>query len=114
MSKSVSNFLCHLKDECAFIEKHTVDLSEDEFYNKKILQKALVRSLEVIGEASKSISIEERNTYSEVPWGKMIEIADNGTYRYFNIDYKTVYTTCTDVIPDIHLQLKEVLKEIKE
>jgi len=67
MSNSPIDYLLHIRDECAFIVTAIPDsLSFDDFYSDEEKKRAIVRSLEIIGEASKNISVDFKLRWPEI------------------------------------------------
>ncbi len=62
---------------------------------------AVVRELEVIGEAVKNLSYRIREEYPEIPWRKMAGMRDVLSHGYFKINLDMVWETATVIIPEI-------------
>ena len=65
---SATDYLHHILDETEFIVKHTDKLNFDDYLSNQLIQKALFRSLEVIGEATKNLSFSFRKKYPFIQW----------------------------------------------
>lgn len=76
MLKSEIEYLRHIKDETSFIIEHTSSITEENFNEDLVLRKALIRSLEVIGEATKRVNVDFRLKYKAVPWKEMAGLRD--------------------------------------
>ena len=78
MSKNYIEYVKHIRDECSFIlSVITADKPKEEFIADETLKRAIVRSLEIIGEASKKIPGEEKLKWKEIKspgWGFFIEM----------------------------------------
>ena len=72
MKRSDKLFLEDILDCIDRIEIYTKDLSYDDFVEKQMVIDAVVRNLEIIGEASKNIKDETRKKYKSIPWNRMI------------------------------------------
>lgn len=79
MSRSQLDYLQHILDEIAYLVKQTNGLSKEEFIQDQTLKRAFVRSLEIIGEATKNLSLELRTKYSDVEWRGMAGMRDKLT-----------------------------------
>jgi uncharacterized protein with HEPN domain len=83
-------------------------------YNDFILDKktinAVVRSIEIIGEASKHISKSIRDKTPEVPWVEMKGMRNKITHEYFGIDNKIVWDTINNNLPKLKPQIVELIK----
>lgn len=77
----------------------------------EVLTLALVRLLEVIGEASTGITESLRAKYPEIPWREMANTRNRLIHGYFEINYDLVWETVTKELPPLIRQLKSVLRE---
>ena len=111
MSKSDIEFLKHIKKECDYLLKTSINLTEKSFYNDETLQRAFTRCLEIIGEASKRVDLEFRQKYNVIPWKEMAGMRDKIIHYYEGVDYSLVWFTVTDKIPELQFQLEQIIKE---
>lgn len=91
MSLLSLEYLRHILDETIYLEDRAKGLSKDGFVQDETLKKAFVRSLEIIGEATKNIPTELRQQYSHIDWRAMAGMRDRLIHRYFGIDYDLVW-----------------------
>lgn len=68
MSRSTLEYLRHIQDETAFVATHVPALEREAFLRDETLKRAVVRSLEIIGEAAKKVPGEFREKYAQVDW----------------------------------------------
>lgn len=101
----------HINEECEFILKHTIHLTYDEFYENKVLLKAIERCLEIIGEASGKIDNEFASNYSEIEWRKMAATRNIIIHNYTGVDYEVVWEIIKNDIPELEFQIKNILKK---
>jgi len=106
-------FLEHILECIDRIEEYLAGIPEREFWSNTQVQDAVVRRLEVIGEAAKKISEPTRKKYPAIPWSKMAGMRDILIHEYFGVDYTIVWNTCKKSIPELKGQLKEVLKDLQ-
>jgi len=104
-----TDFLKHIRDEAAFIAVETKDLSFSDLEESIILQKALLRSLEVIGEATKRIDFSLRQKYPQVDWKAMAGTRDKLIHDYFSFDVKLVYDICKTDIPELFIEIENII-----
>ncbi len=76
-------FLKHILESIEQIEKNTKSFSEDEFSNSITIQDAVVRRLEIIGEAVKNLPRSFRNKNTKIPWKKIAGMRDVLIHEYF-------------------------------
>jgi len=79
--------------------KYTDGLSRQEFDSSDLVQNAVMRMLEVIGEAARRLSEEMRDEHPEVPWAQMIGMRNRLIHEYFRIDADKVWDAVQDDIP---------------
>jgi uncharacterized protein with HEPN domain len=109
MSKSEIEFIKHIYDEVVFVISFTSSISYEDFENEILLKKAIVRSLEIIGEASNRVTSDFKSKYQEIPWRFMKAMRNKLIHEYVGIDYKVVYETCKNDIPILKEQLESIL-----
>ena len=101
----------HIFDECEFIITHTNGKTENQVLDDKVLVKALERSIEIIGEATKKIDDEFKSIHPHIEWRKMAGTRDHLIHHYFGIDYDILWDIIENKIPELHYSIKEILDE---
>jgi len=91
MSKLPEEYLKHILDETNYLIKSSKDLEEEKFSRDETLQKAFVRSLEIIGEAVKNLPKEFTQVNTQVDWKSIAGMRDRLIHGYFGIDYEIVW-----------------------
>ena len=74
---------------------------------------AVVRSFEIIGEATKNIPFDIRDKYPEVPWKNMAGMRDVVIHGYFGVDNAVIWKTLKEDIPGLKEKIKKILGEIE-
>ncbi len=101
-------FLDHVFDEINFLNDYFSDLKFDDLKNDPVLQKALLKSLENIGEAVKNVSDEFKNENSNIEWRKIAGLRDKLIHHYFGVDWDLVWDVVKNKIPDLEKNLKNI------
>jgi uncharacterized protein with HEPN domain len=109
MYPSQLEFLKHIEDECVFIIKVSQGKTQGQILDDEILIKALVRSLEIVGEASKKVNDQLKVKYPQVDWKAMAGMRDKLIHDYFGIDYEIVIDAITKDIPELHSEIQRIL-----
>jgi len=111
MLKSPINFLRHILDECNFIISIYDQIADyDNFISNDILKRAVVRSLEIIGEASKNITVDDKLKWNTITWKEMAGMRDKLIHDYIGINYKIVWDVAINRIPNLRHQIENVIK----
>lgn len=76
------------------------------FMNSKLIQAAVIRNLEVIGEATKRVSKDMRNLHPEIPWKKMSGLRDVLIHDYMSVDIDLVWNVVIKDLPVLKRQLQ--------
>lgn len=86
------------------------DFTFNEFTNDKKTINAVIRSLEIIGEASKKVSQEIKENNQNIPWKEMAGMRDKMIHGYFDLDLVTIWETVQNDIPPLKPLFENLLK----
>lgn len=73
---------------------------------------AVIRKLEIIGEAAKQVPEEIRTAYPQVPWKEMAGMRDRLIHSYFGVDYALVWATVKKRLPQVKAQIQKILQDM--
>ncbi len=110
MSKQPIVYLKHIHDECTYIlSVINADMTKDDFINNETLKRAIVRSLEIIGEATKQIPIDFKIKWASINWKNMAGMRDRLIHDYMGVNYSIVWDVARNKIPELNNQIIQVL-----
>jgi uncharacterized protein with HEPN domain len=104
-------YLQDILDSISDIELFIANITETEFYKNKEKKYAVVRALEIIGEAAKNLSKELRAKHKEIPWKDIAGMRDKLIHFYFGIKWELVWGTVKHKIPELKNQLLKILEK---
>jgi uncharacterized protein with HEPN domain len=81
------------------------------FEQDELIQTWFLQHLQIIGEASRALSANIRESHSEVPWAKIIGMRNILVHNYFEIDLPVVWNAVEYELPDLKKQVRAILKE---
>jgi uncharacterized protein with HEPN domain len=106
--------LRHIHDSIAKIEYLARMLqSQDNFETKWIEQDAIIRNLEIIGEATINIPDDLKRNYPDVPWKEIKGMRNFVTHQYFGVELNEIWRTVINDIPLLKNQIHKIIEDIK-
>jgi len=109
MSASNIELVQHILVETTFILQHVENKTKEQVINDEVLCRAVVRSIEIIGEASKKIDDNFKSIHNHIEWKKMSGTRDKLIHDYFGIDYDIVWDIIESKIPDLDHFLRQLI-----
>ena len=103
------NRIAHMIDAAQEAQSFLVNKSFDDFVTNRQLAFAVVRALEIIGEAAAQTSQEFRENFSSVKWRDIISMRNKLIHAYFDINYEIVWRAVKKDIPELLLQLQKIM-----
>ena len=101
MKRSQALYIKDIKDAIEAAIKFTNNMTYDEFNTDDKTLSAVIRKLEVIGEAVKNLSIDITSSTSDIPWSIMARMRDKLIHGYFGVDIAIIWRTVKEELPDI-------------
>jgi len=77
------------------------------------LKRAVVRSIEIIGEASKNVDVRLKAAHPEIEWKSVAGMRDRLIHAYFGIDYDIVWDVAKNKVPDLHVKIRRMLVNLE-
>jgi uncharacterized protein with HEPN domain len=94
-------YVRHILDAIDRIRKYTEGLNQVDFVADEKTQDAVIRQLEIIGEASKQVSAAFRQEHEAIPWSDMARMRDLLIHHYFGVDLSVVWDTAAQDLPGL-------------
>ena len=114
MCKEPLEYLRHIQDECIFVLSVIGDETEkEELLANETLKRAIVRSLEIIGEATKKIPADFKLKWHSINWRNMAGMRDRLIHDYMGVNYSIVWDVIKNKIPELSVQIQEVINSEK-
>ena len=114
MSKRLFNlFLQDIIDCIERIEKYTEGYDRDKFIRDEKTGDAVIRNLEIIGEAARNIPQEVKNISHQIPWKKIIGFRNIVIHEYYFVDLQNVWFIIEKQLPQLKVEIQKLLKNHK-
>ena len=101
--------LQHMRDAARTAQAFVQGYARADLDNDQKLLFAVVRALEIVGEAASRVSASTRATWPQVPWQPMIGMRNRMVHAYFDIDHEVVWQTVQSELPALLVVLEQVL-----
>lgn len=112
MYHSPHDYLHHILDECNFILRTIPEnFSYEDFIDDEARKRAVVRSLEIIGEASKRIPVDFKLKWNNIEWKQMAGMRDRLIHDYFGVDYLIVWDVIRNKIPFLRDSIQVIFNQ---
>lgn len=111
MKKDPTVFLKHILECINLIEEYSKNLSKEEFKGNIELQDAIIRRLEIIGEAARNLPDEFKSNYSDIQWRQIIAARNILAHFYFGIDLNTIWNIVKNDLPKLKDQVNSMLED---
>jgi uncharacterized protein with HEPN domain len=109
--RSDLEFVNDIREAINRIRTYTSSMTYKEFLKDKKTQDAVVRNIEIIGEATKNISTSIKKKYPDVPWSGMARTRDKIIHFYFGVNYDIVWDVVKDELPNVVKEIRGILKK---
>ena len=111
--KNDLTFIEHILESINAIKEFSKDTPKEELISSRLKQSAIVREIEIIGEAVKNISESLKNKHKEVEWKEIIGTRDKMIHHYFGVDLNIVWEIIKKDLPILGKQIKKIKEELK-
>lgn len=105
-------FIEHILDSINAIESFSKNMKKEKLISNRLKQSAIVREIEIIGEAVKNISENLKNKHREIEWREIVGTRDKMIHHYFGVDLNIVWDIIKINIPDLKEKISKIKKEL--
>jgi uncharacterized protein with HEPN domain len=105
------DYLGDIQEAMQRITAYIAGMAYEQFLKDIKTQDAVVRNLEVIGEATKSLSETLRRTHTHIPWKDLAGVRDKMIHHYFGVNYEIVWTIARKEVPELMPSISRLLSE---
>lgn len=103
--------LVHIHREIVFLRKITAGRKYEDLLSDEYFAHAVIRALEVIGEAVKNLSAPLKEEHPDIEWREIAGMRDKVIHRYFEINWQIVWNVITDDLPTLEPKIAALLEE---
>ena len=106
--------LLDILNACESIERYIKNKAFNDFDKDEMMQDAVIRKIEILGEASNRISEETKTRFPDLPWDKMKGMRNILIHMYDELDLNIIWDTISKDIPNLQNNLRKILPSIEE
>jgi uncharacterized protein with HEPN domain len=109
MKRSAREYLLHIRDEAEYLRRASAGIDREALLRDETLKRAVVRSIEIIGEAVKNIPESFKGKHPHVEWRAIAGMRDKLIHDYVEVDYDIVWDVITDKVPALMREVEQML-----
>ena len=114
MSRNYSLYLQDIAEAIDRIQSYLEGVARDEFETNQMRLDAVIRNLQIIGEAVKKIPDSIQKKYPNIPWQEIAGLRNRVTHAYFNVDINIIWDVVQSELPILKPQVQRIIKETSE
>jgi len=114
MSRNVLVYIKDILQNMRDAEQFIQGMTYEQFVADKKTTNAVLRSIEVIGEAAKRVPDDVRAQYPQIPWKEMAGMRDKVIHLYFSVDNETVWLVVKERIPSLQPLIEQIVRDLED
>ncbi len=114
MKRDVRLYIEDIWESIQRIEEYTHSIDKEEFLNNAQIQDAVVRRLEVIGEAVKNVPHGLKEKYQDIPWRRIAGMRDIVAHGYFGVRLDRIWRVIREDIPVLRNEIAKLREELED
>lgn len=111
MSRSLRLYLEDICTSCSKVQRYTLNMTLEDFVADERTYDAVVRNLQIIGEAVKHIPPNVRERYPSLQWRKIAGLRDILAHAYFSLENETLWDIVQNKVPELLVQVQQIAQE---
>ena len=111
MKKDPIIFLKHILESIECIKKYVDNCDKKYFVSDRLIQDAVIRRLEIMGEAVKNLPSSFKDKHKEIPWIDITDTRNKLIHHYFGIDLDITWDIIKRELPSLKKKIKEILRK---
>jgi uncharacterized protein with HEPN domain len=104
-------YLNNIFESCKHIIEFIKNIEFETFEKTRLIQSAVIRELEIIGEATKNLTEDIRQVFKNIPWSKIAGMRDKLIHGYFTVDLNEVWNTAKKDICNLKIDIENILSQ---
>lgn len=113
MNRDISIYVRDILENMERAERFVVEMTYEEFVKEEMANFAVIRCIEIMGEAAKHIPDSVRDKYPKIPWRDIAGMRDKVIHFYFGVNLERVWLVVKEDIPQIKPHITKVLEDLK-
>jgi uncharacterized protein with HEPN domain len=113
VSKNAAVYLSHILECIDLVETYIAGMGPGEFEEQQQVQDAVLRRIEIIGEAVKNLSEDLRRDNPQVPWRQIAGTRDKVIHDYLGVDVELIWNVARTLLPELRTQVRIILSSLE-